>query len=440
MSSQEVAATGSKVPRKLFVDLQPMGPFQDEPFVIERGEGIRLYDDTGRSFIDGLSGAFVVSLGHGNQRMVQAAADQAAKVAFAQPFYATTEPAIEFADRLTEMAMPGLEAVKLTAVGSEATEAAIKLARHFHLHQGSPRRVKVLSHHRSYHGSTGNSLAASGALDWKRAFEPHPAGFIHVHAPFSLQGKIPALAGDEDAAADAALALIAESIEQEGPETVAAFITEPVMLSAGVRIPPRRYLKGLAELCREHGVLLIFDEIITGFGRTGKMFAAEHFGATPDMLCFGKGISSGYAPLGGILVNERVAKPYFEGDLKDVPFLDAHTYGNNPVAAAVGLEALRQLEERELLKASNARGEQLRASLREADLPGVRDVRGLGLLVGIEFDNDIGQAVWEAGRSRGLITRAGKDFVAIGPPLITTEAEIEEIASIVRESIEDVAK
>jgi len=422
-------------PEHLLVDLNAMGPFLEEPYVLVEGKGIRLTDDRGREYIDGLSGAFVASVGHGNEAIVAAAAEQAQRLAFAQPFYATTPPAIRLADRLAELSPPGLEYVRLTAAGSEATESAIKLARQLHLERGEGRRFKVLSHHRGYHGSTGFALAASGNVGWKRAFEPYAGGFSHVHPPFSLQRLIPALAGDPEAAAEAALALLAETIEREAPETIAAFITEPVMLSAGLRIPPPGYLARLIELCRGYGIVVIFDEIITGFGRTGRLFASEHFDAVPDILCFGKGVSGGYAALAGFIAHERVAAPFVTGELREHAFLDAHTYGNNPVAAAVGLAVLDQIEQRGLIEAAEQRGAQLAGLLRDAGLPAVKEVRGIGLLVAVELDGVDGQVVWEEARRRGLICRYGEDFVALGPPLIVSAEEVAEIADILVDSI-----
>lgn len=426
-------------PDHLLVDLNPMGPFLEEPFVLVEGQGIRLVDDRGREYIDGLSGAFVVSVGHGNEAVVAAAAEQAQRLAFAQPFYATTPPAIALADRLSELSPPGLEYVRLTAAGSEATESAIKLARQLHLERGEGRRFKVLSHHRGYHGSTGFALAASGNTAWKRAFEPYPGGFVHVHAPFSLQKLIPALADDPEAAAEAALALLRETIEREAPETIAAFITEPVMLSAGMRVPPPGYLPRLVELCHRYDIVVIFDEIITGFGRTGRMFASEHFEAVPDILCIGKGVSGGYAALAGFIANERVAGPFMTGDLRDQPFLDAHTYGNNPVAAAVGLAVLQQIEDRGLVQAAEERGAQLAELLRAPGLPAVREVRGIGLLVAVELEGVSGQRVWEEARGRGLICRYGEDFVVLGPPLVVSADEVTEIADILLASVAAVA-
>jgi beta-alanine--pyruvate transaminase len=246
------------------------------------------------------------------------------------------------------------------------------------------------------------------------------------------------LAG-EAAAGEAALALIEETVELEDPATIAAFITEPIMLSAGVRIPPPGYLRRLHEILRRHDILLIHDEIITGLGRTGRLFAGEWFDVVPDILCFGKGISGGYAPLAGMLVQPHVAASFWSDETEGREFRDGHTYGNNPLAAAVGIAALQQLRDDGLVERSERAGERLISRLRAGASRAVRDVRGRGLLVGVEFDGPLGLAVARAARERGLIVRQGPDFVALGPPLIVTDTEIDEIADILLESIRAVA-
>jgi beta-alanine--pyruvate transaminase len=317
------------------------------------------------------------------------------------------------------------------------------MARQYHHQSGRGRRFKVLSHYRSYHGSTGHALAASGGLAWRGPFEPYAAGFVHVHAPFALAGRVGGALGapDSQAAEDAALALIEETIELEDADTIAAFITEPIMLSAGVRIPPAGYLHRLHELLRRHDILLVFDEIITGMGRTGRLFGAEWFDTVPDILCFGKGISGGYAPLAGLLVQPHVGDAFWSEAGEDRQFKDGHTYGNNPLAAAVGLAALDQLQGDGLIANAARQGDRLQARFREAAtrLPAIVDVRGRGLLIGVAFSAMLGPKVAAAAKERGLIIRQGTDFVALGPPLVVTDAEIDEIADITIAAIEAVA-
>jgi adenosylmethionine-8-amino-7-oxononanoate aminotransferase len=425
--------------RQLMVDFVPMASFSKDPFVIVEGSGIRVKDSNGRWYIDGMAGVFVSAFGHGNQRLADAARAQAGRLAFHLPLYSANVPSLQLMDRLLEVTPGGYQVGKFTASGSEATEGAIKMARQYHHQSGRGRRFKVLSHYRSYHGSSGHALAASGGLAWRGPFEPYAAGFIHVHAPFAIAQRVPSVgAGESQAAEDAALALIEETIELEDANTIALFITEPIMLSAGVRIPPAGYLRRLHDLQRRYDILLAFDEIITGMGRTGRLFAAEWFDAVPDILCFGKGISGGYAPLAGLLVQPHVAQAFWSEAGEDRQFKDGHTYGNNPLSAAVGLAALDQLQGEGLIANAARQGDRLQARFREAAtrLPAIVDVRGRGLLVAVAFSSMLGSRVAAAAQDRGLIIRAGTDFVALGPPLVVTDAEIDEIADITIAAIE----
>ena len=433
--------------RGLMVDMIAMESFADDPFVLVEGKGIRVRDASGRWYIDGLSGVFTSSYGHGNERLAGAAAEQARKLAFGMPLYAANLQTLQLADRLLEVAPGGYAVAKFTESGSAATESAMKMARQWHHLEGRGRRFKVLSHYRSYHGSTGHSLAASGGVAWRAPYEPFAPGFIHLHPPFVLQRR---LGLSEDAAADAAIQLLEETIELEDPETIAAFITEPVMLSAGVRVAPRTYLPRVHEILRRHRILLIFDEIITGFGRTGRLFAAEHVGTYPDILCFGKGISGGYAALAGLMVQPHVAGTFWGRDGENREFRDGHTYGNNPIAGAVGLKAIEYLVDDRLIEHAARQGERLATRLRDGlgDVEAVTEVRGLGMLRGIALDGGaagkpgaepLGPKVSRAARERGLVVRGGLDFVALGPPLVSTDEEIDEIADIAIAAVRAVA-
>jgi len=426
--------------RQLMVDFMPMASFSKDPFVLVEGDGIRVRDSNGRWYIDGMSGVFVSAYGHGNRRLIEAARDQAARLAFHAPLYSANVPSLQLMDQLLEITPGGYSVGKLTAAGSEATEAAIKMVRQYQHQSGRGRRFKILSHYRSYHGATGHSLAASGGVGWRSAFEPYAPGFVHVHAPFAIAGRLGGAVGAADgrAAEDAALALVEETIELEDPDTIAGFITEPIMLSAGVRVPPAGYLRRLHEILRRHDILLIHDEIITGLGRTGRLFASEWFDVVPDILCFGKGISGGYAPLAGILVQPHVGQAFWSEAGEGREFRDGHTYGNNPLSAAVGLAALDLLRGDHLVENAARQGERLMARLREAAarIPAIAEVRGRGLLVGIALTSAVGPAVSRAARECGLILRQGPDFVALGPPLVVTDAEIDEIADITLASIE----
>ena len=328
--------------------------------------------------------------------------------------------------------------VKFFTGGSEANEAAIKLARQFWLQAGHPRKYKVISRYRSYHGGTGHAMAASAQTAWKWKFEPFAPGFVHVTPP-ARPGC--AACRRADACTLACLDLMEQAIVEEHPETVAAVIAEPVMLSAGVHVPHPEYFPRLRELCDRHNVLLIFDEIITGFGRTGRLFARRARGAWPDILTCGKGISGGYAPLSAILIADRVSEAFWGEPEAGVQFWAGHTFGGNPVACAVGEAAVRYLLDRDLIGNADRVGSYLARAAgghRRRDSRRSPRVRGVGMLRGVAFTSPIGQRVYDAARRRGLLTRPGVDWVGVAPPLCTTPDEADEIAGILEAAVDEV--
>ena len=432
----------------LMVDFVQMKAFGEDPLILTAGQAIRVQDDHGRWYVDGISGVFVNALGHGNQRVIQAATQQLNTLAFHAPLFSTNVPALQLAKLLLGIAPDGYSTVKFFSGGAEANEAAIKMARQFAAQNGNGKKFKVLSHYRGYHGGTGHALAASGSPGWRSVYEPFAPGFIHLHPPFTYAARF-GVDGEPLAAATAAL--LEETIVLEGPETIAAFITEPIMLSAGVRVPPRGYLERVRAICDRYDILLIFDEIITGFGRTGHLFASNLLGVTPDLLCFGKGVSGGYAPLSGVLIQERVARTFW-GDVDDnVQFRAGHTYAGNPVACAVGLAAVSELLERGLVDNARRMGERLQRGLTALAEKHecIVEVRGEGLLLAVEFAQGratrepfpeslkFGGRVHRAARKRGLLIREGPTFVVVAPPLVVTEAEVDEIVDLMDHAIGD---
>jgi adenosylmethionine-8-amino-7-oxononanoate aminotransferase len=422
---------------RVMVDFTQMKSFGQDPLILERGEGIRVTDVFGKTYIDGLSGVFTVNLGHGVQELIDVAAEQARKIAFTAPTMATNPSALRLADQLIGITPEQYTTVKFFTGGSEANEAAIKLARQFWLQAGHPRKYKVISRYRSYHGGTGQAMAASAQTAWKWKFEPFAPGFIHVTPPAR-----PACAACRraDACTMACLDLMEQAIVEEHPETVAAVIAEPVMLSAGVHLPHPEYFPRLRELCDAHNVLLIYDEIITGFGRTGRLFGAERVGAWPDILTCGKGISGGYAPLSAILIADRVSEAFWGEPEAGVQFWAGHTFGGNPVSCAVGEAAVRYLIDHDLIGNAERVGNYLAARLEDLATrqPAIAEVRGIGMLRGVAFTQPIGQAVYDAARRGGLLTRPGADWVGVAPPLVTTREEADEIAAILEAAIAEV--
>jgi adenosylmethionine-8-amino-7-oxononanoate aminotransferase len=439
---------------RTMVDFLQMKAFAEDPLVLTEGRGIRVRDVGGRWYIDGLSGTFCAGLGHGNARLAEAGGAQLGRLAMACPTLATNDRALELVDVLLGLLPDRYSVVKLLSGGSEATESAMKIARQYHKQTGNAGKFKILSHYRSYHGGTGNAVAASGWPTWRAPYEPLAGGFIHLHTPDPYRPPFdrPPWAMSPEAVGAGYLRLVEETIELEDPRTIAALITEPIFTSAGVVVPPVGYLAGLHELCERNGILLIFDEIITAFGRVGSMFASELFGVWPDILCLGKGMSGGYAPLSAVILSRPIADAFW-GEPRDlVQFHSGHTYGANPVACAIGLTAVRQIREERLDERARLVGDRLQAGLRDlqASLPGIGDVRGRGLLVGVEFVADpatrerfpaaleVGLRIRDVARRRGLLLRASHWMIVLAPPLTIADDEVDEVLGIVGRALDEV--
>jgi adenosylmethionine-8-amino-7-oxononanoate aminotransferase len=429
------------------VDFAQMKSFSADPLILSEGDGVRVKDVDGRWYFDGISGTFCMSLGHGNRRVVDAARDQIGRLALAAPTMATSDRSLEAARELLDLLPAQYTHLKWGSGGSEAIEAAVKMARQFHQQAGDPRKYKVLSHYRGFHGVTGHALAAGGWRAHRSPYEPLSAGFIHLHTPDPYRPPFnvpPAEIGSTYAR------LVKEVIELEGPETICALITEPILMSAGVVVPPREYLPALRDLCDANDIILIFDEIITGFGRTGHLFASELFSTWPDILVLGKGITGGYAALSATVITDRLADTFWGSE--GVEFAAGHTFAGNPVACAISIAAIRELLERDLVANSADRGQQGLKRLRglQESLPAIGDVRGAGLLIGLEFVRDratkerfapsdhVGQKVREAARRRGLLLRASDWMMVLAPPLTTTADELDEMLEILVDALTEV--
>jgi adenosylmethionine-8-amino-7-oxononanoate aminotransferase len=413
---------------------------------IVRGEGARIFDVHGKSYLDGLSGLFVVQAGHGRTELAEAAYKQASELAFF-PLWSYAHPAaIELADRLADLAPGDLNKVFFTTGGGEAVETAWKLAKQYFKLVGKPMKTKVISRNIAYHGTPQGALSITGIPDAKKWFEPLVPG-AHK-APNTNFYRAPEHGDDLEAFGRWAADAIEQAIEFEGPDTVACVFLEPVQNSGGCFPPPPGYLQRVREICDRHDVLLVSDEVICAFGRLGTMFAADKFGFIPDMITCAKGLTSGYSPIGACIVSDRIAAPFWSGT--DY-FPHGYTFGGHPVSAAVAMANL-DLFEREGLNQHVLQNEgAFRATLEKLlDLPIVGDVRGDGYFYGIElvkdkstketFDEDeserllrgfLSKALFEA----GLYCRAddrGDPVVQLAPPLIIGQNEFDEIEQILR--------
>jgi len=417
------------------------------PFFVDRGVGEMLYDVDGRGLIDGLSGLWNVNIGHGRGELADAAAAQMRKIGFASAYVGqTNEWAIKLSEFIVRHAYANSSAVYFTTAGAESNESAFKFARFFWKTQDKPDKTKIISRWHAYHGVTMAAMSATGMAAYHKMFGPLVPGFVQVAPPYAYRYE-----GNEDPGIAAAEA-VEKAILAEGPDTVAAVIAEPVMGAGGVIVPPPTYFPKLREICDRYQVLLIADEVITGFGRTGRWFALGHWGVEPDLVSFAKGVTSGYLPLGGVIASKKIHAAILESPLER-RFMHAATYSGHPVCCAVGVTNVGIIEQDGLVERSAAKGKELLEALDELrNLPNVGDVRGLGMMCGVELVTDksskapaigLGPRVAREAMARGLLirARAGSADPAIGdtlcfaPPLMTPDATLTKIPEIVRESI-----
>lgn len=409
--------------------------FAAPSLMIVRGEGSNYWGADGRQYLDALGSIQLCQVGHGRSELAEAAATQMAELEFSPLFWNfVNEPAVRLARRLVELAPDGITQVFFTNDGSEACETAIKIARNYHSLRGEERRQTILSLRRAYHGMTYGALAAGGLAEMKRGFGELPPGFVQLSTPYPYRAEFP----DQGAGpVDYCVRELEETIEELGPESIAAFIGEPVLTVGGVIVPPEDYWPRVAEICRRHGILMIADEVVTAFGRLGRWFASE--GYLPDIIAFAKGVTSGYVPLGGTLVSGEV------GDTirgSEAGFLHGFTYSGHPVACAVALKNLEIIERENLRENAKEVGAHLLEGLKTLeDLPVVGEVRGAGLLAGIELVQDKGtRAPLELRRQEianrirdeeGVIVRSSYQNIIIAPCLVLTRDEADRIADAI---------
>lgn len=419
---------------------------KDGPLVFARGEGSRIWDTNGKEYIDGFAGLWNVNVGHGRAVLAEAAREQMETLAFAPTFFGlATPPAIELAARLAGLVPGDINHFNFTSGGAESNETALKIARYFWSIQGQPDKVKIISRQMGYHGIAMGALSATGIPAYWQHFGPRPEGFVHLRAPYAYRN-----AGDLDESAfvDKLIAELEEMIEREGASTIAAMIGEPVQGAGGVVVPPQNYWKRVSEVLHKHDILLIADEVITGFGRTGTMFGVENYNVQPDIISIAKGITSGYLPLGAVGVSDRV----FEEMVKiDAMFMHGFTYSGHPVACAVGLRNIQIIEDEKLPGNAGEIGAYLLERLQEIEPhPNVGEVRGKGMMLIVEmvadevskakFDpaHNIGPKLQAATRERGLIVRCSNDGIAIAPPLVLSREEADRVADTIRSAIVEV--
>jgi adenosylmethionine-8-amino-7-oxononanoate aminotransferase len=428
--------------RHLWMHFTRMGAYEDHDVpVIERGEGCYVYDTHGKRYLDGLSALYCVNLGHGRAELGEAAAEQAKRLGFYTNWSYAHPPSIELAARIAELAPGDLNRVFFVSGGSEAVESAWKLAKAYHAATGEPRKHKVVSRNLAYHGTSMGALTVTGLPPLREPFEPLTPGGIHVPNTNSYRW---AEDRDELWAADA----IEEAILFEGSDTVAAVILEPVQNGGGCFVPQEGYFQRVREICDRHKVLLISDEVICAWGRLGHWFGCERFDYEPDIVTTAKGMTSAYAPMGAVIVSDRVAEPFLHAQ---AIFNHGFTFGGHPMACAVAMANIDAMERERINEHVRSREGELRAMLDGLrDLPIVGDVRGAGFFHAIELVKDKeAKLTFDAGESeellrgylsnelfrRGLICRTddrGDPVVQLSPPLIADREQFEEIEAILR--------
>ena len=392
------------------------------PLVWARGKGALLWDVDGKEYVDGTCGLWQCAVGHGREELGRVAAEQMAKLEFYASFWNfANEPSIRLAARLAELSPPELDHVFFTNGGSEGIETALKLVRLAWDAAGNSERDLILSRKSAYHGVGSASLAATGLAPLKEGFDPLPPGFVHLSTP-TLRSDVDELAHELD-----------QTIAELGPERIAAFVGEPVMGVGGMIPPPDGYWPRVQEVLRRHGILLILDEVVTGYGRTGYWFGAQRFGLDPDVIVTAKAITSGYIPMGAVFVHDRVVEM-----LDGTQFRHGFTYNGHPVGAAVGLANLDIIEREGLVERAAEIGARMLERLQPAaELHHVLEVRGVGLMLAVELQEGLDAApVAARALERGVVLRAAGEKLVMSPPLVIEPEQADRVVDTLLAELE----
>jgi len=427
--------------RRTYLDYQQTAEFLRHPLILDRAEGLYYWDSEGKRYFDAIGGIFVATLGHRHPRLIAALERQMAKLTFAPPLHGIADVTLDFIEKIGAVTPGNLKYVKSFSGGSEAVESAMKFVRQYFKQTGHPGKYKFISRYYSYHGGTAGAMAASGTGSRKTKFEPQMPGFLKVFPPTYYRDRFQSWQECNRSCAR----MVEDVIVNEDPETVAGFIVEPIGNTGGIITPTEEYFQILREICTRYNVMLIYDEIITGFGKTGSMFAAQTFGVTPDLICCGKGLSSGMMPIGAMIAREDMADAFWGEAEDDVHFAHGHTFAGNPLACAVGIAVVDEIVEGGLVQKAREMGEYLADKLEELKKYGVvREVRGKGILRGVELVKstqtmepypELGKALEWTALDNGLIMRIDPTWFAVAPALIASKSEIDEMCSLIERSL-----
>lgn len=416
------------------------------PRIITGAEGVYLIDAAGNRVIDGLSSLWNVNIGHGWKEIADTAQKQMATLDYSTSFFGmANEPSIRLASKLASVAPEGLSRVFFTNGGSEANESAFKIVRYAARANGLENKSIIVSRDLSYHGVSLGAMSATGIPSYHKWFGPLAPDFVHIPSPHCYRcplGKTYGQCGIECADALDAVA------KDTGPNRVNSVIVDPIQATGGIIVPPKEYMPRLREICDKHKINLIADEVITGFGRTGKWFAMAQWGVVPDMMTFAKGVTSGYLPLGGAVINESIYQDLLKAP-EGTSFLHGFTYNGHPVCCAVGLNNIEIMEREKIVENARETGAYMQERLQELkSMEHVGDVRGMGLIAGVElvvdkatkqkFDPPIGARILAETYRNGLYARATGDTFMLAPPLTITRSQVDDVVRILREAIKKV--
>jgi beta-alanine--pyruvate transaminase len=418
--------------------------FKQSPRLLSRAEGMHYWTPEGRQILDGVAGLWCVNAGHSRTKINKAIAEQTAEMDFAPPFQMGHPKQFELADKLAKLAPAGLNRIFYTNSGSESVETALKIALSYHRARGEGTRTRLIGRERGYHGVNFGGISVGGMVGNRKTFGPMLGGVDHIRHTHDL-ARNAFSHGQPEHGAD-----LADDIERlvalHDASTIAAVIVEPVAGSTGVLVPPKGYLERLRSLCDKHGILLIFDEVITGFGRTGQPFAANTFGVTPDMMTVAKGLTNGAVPMGAVFAKQSIHDVFMSGPENAIEFAHGYTYSGHPLACAAALATLETYAEEDLLTRAGKMASAFENGVHSLKgLPNVIDVRNLGLVAGIELAPIAGKpgerafSVFLECFEKGLLIRTTGDTIALSPPLIIENKHIDQLVGILSDAIKRTA-
>jgi len=439
----QLDARQQKLLKHTFLDYQQTSGFMENPLIVAKADGLYYWDVENKRYFDGIGGIFVATLGHKHPRLMEAMHKQMERLSFAPPMHGTADVTLDFVEKVGSVTPEDLNFVKAYSGGSESVESALKFVRQYFKQTGHPSKYKFISRYYGYHGSTFGAMAASGTGKRKTPFEPHMPGFVKVFPPTYYRDRFSSWEECNRFCAR----MFEDVILMEDPETVAGVIVEPIGNTGGIITPTDEYFQIIREICDKYNVILIYDEIITGFGRTGHMFAAQTFGVTPDIICGGKGLSSGAIPMGAMIAREEMGDVFFGRVEDEVNFAHGHTFAANPLACAVGIAVLDEIQENHWDQNAQVMGDYLTGKLEGLKKHGViREVRGKGLLRGVELCKDpetktpfpeLGHALKKTALNNGLIMRVDPNWFAVAPALIVQKDQIDELFELIERSLLD---